>query len=153
MPTFVALLAPQKGMNVATLLDIQNSDRQLIEDLYKKKLLQKKQVLTYADFLAQAEADVEDLFERAFYVDLVNNEFSKELRAPIDVAALNRNEPRTLRAIEAWLENDPFKSGAFSHYRPARYFSENTSALWPKVSDSTKDRFEEIFKQLNSLVK
>ena len=67
VPTFVALLAPQKGMNVATLLDIQNSDRQLIEDLYKKKLLAKKQVLTYADFLTQDEADVEDLFERAFY--------------------------------------------------------------------------------------
>ena len=47
VPTFVALLAPQKGMNVATLLDIQNSDRALIEDLYKKKLLKKKQVATY----------------------------------------------------------------------------------------------------------
>ena len=38
VPAFVSLLAPQKGMNVATLLDIQNSDRALIEDLYKKKL-------------------------------------------------------------------------------------------------------------------
>ncbi len=36
VPAFVALLAPQKGMNVATLLDIQNRDCGLIEDLYKK---------------------------------------------------------------------------------------------------------------------
>ena len=68
VPTFVALLAPQKGMNVATLLDIQNSDRGLIEDLYKKKLLNKKQVATYADFVGQKEADVEDMFDRGFYV-------------------------------------------------------------------------------------
>jgi recombinational DNA repair ATPase RecF len=40
-----------------------------------------------------------------------------------------------------------------SHYRPARYFSENASALWPKVSDSTKSRFEAVFKQLNNLLK
>ena len=89
VPAFVALLAPQKGMNVATLLDIQNSDRALIEDLYKKKLLKKKQVATYGDFAGKSEADVEDMFERDFYVSLVNAEFAKELKTPIDPAALN----------------------------------------------------------------
>ena len=152
VPTFVALLAPQKGMNVATLLDIQNSDRGLIEDLYKKKLLNKKQVATYADFVGQKEADVEDMFDRGFYVSLVNAEFAKQLAAPIDPAAVNAKQPRTLRAIEAWLEKNPLKSGAFSHYRPARYFSENLGTLWPRVSDTTKDRFEAAFKHLNALL-
>jgi hypothetical protein len=54
VPAFVALLAPQRGMNVATLLDIQNSDRALIEDLYKKKPLKKKQVATYGEFRREA---------------------------------------------------------------------------------------------------
>jgi predicted ATPase len=139
VPAFVSLLAPQKGMNVATLLDIQNSDRALIEDLYKKKLLKKKQVATYADFAGTNEADVEDMFERDFYVNLVNAEFAKELKAPIPASALNAKEPRALRAIEAYLQSNPLKSGAFGHYRPARYFSENAAALWPKVSDTTKD--------------
>jgi hypothetical protein len=83
VPTFVALLAPQRGMNVATLLDIQDSDKALIEDLYKKKLLNKKQVSTYANFVGTKEADVEDMFERDFYVDLVNAEFAAELAAPL----------------------------------------------------------------------
>jgi predicted ATP-dependent endonuclease of OLD family len=152
VPTFVALLAPQKGMNVATLLDIQNSDRGLIEDLYKKKLLNKKQVATYADFVGQKEADVEDMFDRGFYMSLVNAEFAKQLTAPIDPAALNAKQPRTLQAIEAWLKKKPLKSGAFSHYRPARYFSENLGTLWPQVSDTTKDRFEAAFKHLNALL-
>lgn len=153
VPAFVALLAPQKGMNVATLLDIQNSDRALIEDLYKKKLLKKKQVVTYADFAGRSEADVEDMFERDFYINLVNAEFAKELNAPIPVSALNTNEPRILRAIEFYLKSNPFKSGAFGHYRPARYFSENVVALWTQVSDATKERFESAFKHLNALLK
>lgn len=152
VPTFVALLAPQKGMNVATLLDIQNSDRPMIEDLYKKKLLSKKQVSTYADFTGTTEADVEDMFERDFYVGLVNAEFAKQLKAKVDPSKLNANEPRTLRAIESWLVANPLKSGAFGHYRPARYFSENVAALWPTVSDATKDRFEAAFKHLNGLL-
>lgn len=152
VPAFVALLAPQKGMNVATLLDIQNSDCALIEDLYKKKLLKKKQVATYADFAGKGEADVEDMFERDFYVSLVNAEFAKELKKPVDSKKLNAKEPRTVRAVEAWLALDPLKSGTFGHYRPARYFSENVAKLWQQVSDATKDRFEAAFKHLNTLL-
>jgi len=153
VPAFVALLAPQRGMNIATLLDIQRKDRALIEDLYIKKLLKKKQVLTYADFLDQDEADVEDLFERVFYVDVVNIEYVNELKRPIDITALNPKEPRISRAIEVWLATNPLRCGGFGHYRPARYFSENIAMLWPKISDSTKSRFEAIFKQLNGLLK
>lgn len=152
VPTFVALLAPQKGMNVATLLDIQNSDRVQIEDLYKKKLLTKKQVTTYGDFTGRSEADVEDMFERDFYVTLVNAEFASQLKKPVGTDSLNGKEPRTLRALEAFLENNPLKSGKFGHYRPARYFAENAATLWPKVSDATKDRFEAAFKHLNTLL-
>ena len=93
-----ATSAAEGSRTSATLLDVQNSDREYIEDLYKKKLLQKKQVLTYADFLPQDEADVEDMFERSFYVDIVNREFVKELLVePIDAAKVNSKVPRTLR--------------------------------------------------------
>lgn len=153
VPAFVSLLAPQKGINVATLLDIQNKDRALIEDLYKKRLLKKKQVITYADFTGTNEADIEDMFERDFYVNLVNTEFSKEMKVPISISALNVKEPRTLRAIEFYFQNNPLKYGSFGHYRPARYFAENASGIWSKVSDATKDRFEAAFKQLNALIK
>lgn len=153
VPTFVALLGSQKGINVATLLDIQNSDKQLIEDLYKKNLLTKKQVSTYADFTGTAEADVEDMFDRSFYLELVNGEYGKQLTSKITLANLNRNVPRTLRAIDAWLADNPMKSGSFGHYRPARYFTEQLATLWPKVSDETKDRFEAAFKHLNGLLR
>lgn len=153
VPTFVAMLGSQRGINVATLLDVQNSDKKLIEDLYKKNLLTKKQVSTYADFTGTAEADVEDMFDRSFYLELVNNEYGKQLASKITPSKLNQNVPRTLRAIDAWLADNPMKSGSFGHYRPARYFTEQLTALWPKVSDETKKRFEAAFKHLNSLLR
>ena len=153
VPTFVALLAPQKGMNVATLLDIQNADRPSIEDIYKKKLLKKKQVLTYGDFTNKNEADVEDMFDKKFYVKLVNLEFEKQLSSPIKISDLNPKTPRIVRAIEEFLEKNPLKSGGFSHYRPARRFTEQVEKLWGDVSDGTKDRFEAAFQELNKLLK
>ena len=153
VPTFVALLAPQRGMNIATLLDIQPRDKALIEDLYKKKLLKKKQVVTYADFLATEYADIEDLFDREFYVFLVNEEFKKQLKVPIEMTSLNAQEPRILRAIDVFLTDNPFNFGSFGHFRPARYFGENVTTLWPKVSDKTKDRFQALFEQVNALLK
>ncbi|TAN03260.1 MAG: hypothetical protein EPN36_13355 [Rhodanobacteraceae bacterium] len=153
VPAFVALLASQRDLNVATLLDIQSGDRASIEDLYKKKLLKKKQVTTYGDFAGRDEADVEDMFDRDFYVSLVNAEFATQLKKPIDSKALNAKAPRVLRSIEAYLEDNPFRSGSFGHYRPARYFSENVAKLWADVSDATKDRFEAAFVHLNALLK
>ena len=149
VPAFAALLGSQKGMNVATLLDIQSKDRPLVENLYKKKLLKKANVHTYADFLHQKAADIEDLFDRDFYIKLVNLEFARQLASPIDPTKLNANEPRTLKAIETYLEANPLKSGSFSHYRPARYLSEQIHALWGRMSDDAKNRFEDVFKTLN----
>ena len=152
VPTFVALLGAQKGMNLATLLDIQKKDRPQIEDLYKKKLLKKKNVLTYADFLNQDAADVEDLFDRDFYVDLVNREFAGQMASAIDPTKLNTSVPRTLKVVEAYLEANPMKSGTFNHYRPARYLSEQIGNLWSGMSDKAKGRFEALFKALNKLL-
>src|SRR5207247_2088390 len=41
VPTFVALLGAQRGLNIATLIDIQRKVHQMIENLYKRKLLEK----------------------------------------------------------------------------------------------------------------
>lgn len=153
VPTFVALLAPQKGLNIATLLDVQSSDRPIIEALYKKKLLAKKKVLTYADFAGGKEADIEDMFDRDFYLSLVNDEYAKVLQKPLTLAALNAKQPRVVKAVEAVLEKSPLKAGQYGHFRPARYFSENLSDLTSKVDADTKERFSKAFERLNGLLR
>ena len=152
--TFAALLGSQKGMNVVTLLDADNENPELVEDLYKKKLLKESKVLTYANFLGQKSADIEDLFERTFYLDLVNSEFSKQLEKPIELNELNKNEPRTVKAIWSYLKSNSktMDSKLFNHFRPARYLAENMDRLWGNVSDESKARFESMFSALNDLL-
>jgi len=153
VPTFVALIGSQRAMNVATLIDFQRIHHQMIENLFKKKLLDRSHVLTFADFAGKPEADIEDMFERDFYIDLVNQEFAKELQAPIDSAKLNLHLTRVLVAIEDHLKSAPLKPGThFSHYRPARYFLENVTTLSSQLSGATMTRFEDAFKALNRLL-
>ena len=150
--TFVALFRSQKNLNIATLLDLQKKDTQKLEGLYKQKLLKKQQVLTFADFTKTAEADIEDMFDPEFYIDLVNAEYALELSAPINLSSLPPN-PRIVMRIEKYVESNPLKTGvSFNHYRPARYLAEKIKTLGPKIDRPTLDRFEVVFKTLNGLL-
>lgn len=151
VPTFVALLGAQRDITVATLIDLQKKDQQAIANLYEKKLLRKSHVLTFADFIGKAEADIEDMFGEAYYISLVNDEFVAELQAPLSTAVLAGPVPRVLRRLEAHLLANPLKGSArFSHFRPARLFAERGGA---GIDGQALDRFEAAFKALNKLVK
>lgn len=153
VPTFVALIGANTKLNLATLIDFQKKDAQNIENLYKRKLLQKKNVHTFADFTGTNEADIEDMFENSFYIKFINNEYKDALTKNITLGDLPKGGDRILPRIEKWLEGEPLKGKAgFNHYRPARYFAENIGSLEAKLSDSTLDRFEAAFKAINALL-
>jgi predicted ATP-dependent endonuclease of OLD family len=152
VPTFVALIGAQKALRVATLIDFQKTNAQMIENLYKRKLLSKNHVLTFADFTGKSESDIEDMFEPDFYLKLVNAEYKKQLAKPIELADLNTHHPRILVSLEEYLGKHPLTSGSFNHYRPARYFMENSRKLGKTLSAATLARFEAAFKALNGLL-
>lgn len=147
VPTFVALMRSQKGLNIATLIDFQKGDQQRIESLYKKKLLKKSNVLTFADYTKKTESDIEDMFDQSFYLQLVNSEYSTEI-AETD---LKGGSPRILVRLEEYFATKPPSSGTFNHYRPARFMAEHISSL--QIPEAALDRFEQAFKSLNSLLK
>ena len=149
VPTFVALLGAQKNLNVAVLIDYQKKDRQNIENLYKRKLLEKKGVLTYADFVEGNEADMEDMFDPEFYLDLVNGEFGTSLT----LNDLSEDHSRILKRLEQHFEKNPLPQGVtFNHYRPARYFSEKIGSLKSKLTKQQLERFQKAFSALNDLL-
>ena len=151
VPTFAALLGSQKDINVATLIDIQHKDKQSIENLYKKKLLAQKNVLTFGDFTGKKEADIEDMFEVDFYLKLVNAEYKAALQKPILISDLPKRE-RVLISVGSLLQTSPLTDGKFNHYRPSRYFAEHISTLTKSISPETLDRFEAAFSKLNELL-
>ena len=149
VPTFVALIGAQTKLNVAVLIDFQKKDQQTIANLYKGKILKKKQVLTFADFTGGTEADIEDMFATEFYLGLMNGEFE----VSVSVTDLAGDRPRILQRIEEYLKKDPLpNSMTFNHYRPARFFSENIGSLKEELSNETLDRFQRAFDALNQLL-
>lgn len=88
-----------------------------------------------------AEADIEDLFEGGFYVDLVTKSgVGKVTKSKMTAGG------RLVKRVEAALGT------TYSHYRPARYFLLNQKALLQTLTPDTLDRFEDLFKRLNGLV-
>lgn len=152
VPTFVALLGAQRGLKLATLIDIARSSRQLVENLYARKLLQKKHVQTYGNFTGTVEADVEDMFDVGFYLSLVNAEFKAQLSRPIQERDLSSKAPRLHVRLEEYFTTNPLNGVVFNHYRPARYLAENLPALKTSIPAATLDRFEQAFKTLNALL-
>ena len=147
--TFVALIGANTNLNIAVLIDYQKKDQQKIENLYKQKLLKKKQVLTYADFADNKEADVEDMFTPEFYLKLVNGEFETSL----SMSDLSSGSPRILQRLENYFENTPLPNAAnFNHYRPALYFSMNIDKLESSLTESDLNRFQSAFDALNKLL-
>lgn len=149
VPTFVALLGAQSNLNMAVLIDYQKKDRQRIENLYKRKLLRKRNLLTYADFLDKSEADVEDMFDTEFYLRLVNGAYGSSIAA----ADLPKSHPRMVKRIEESLAKVPLPKGAsFSHYVPAKYFSVNLASLAENIPEPDLARFQQVFDVLNGLL-
>jgi len=153
VPTFVALLGAQRGMKLATLLDIQAKDSQTIASLYKRKLLRKQNVLTYAGFTASTEADVEDMFGLDFYLQLINAEYTSDIPRPITPNQLKSKAPRLLAKLQQHFAGHPLKGGCqFNHYRPARYFAEKLGDLSASIPAEVLNRFEAAFDALNKLL-
>lgn len=151
VPTFVALIGSQKNLNVATLIDLQKKDQQMIDNLYKKQLLKKSHVLTFVDFTGKSEADIEDMFDETLYLDLVNGEFSKSLTANIKSKDLTSKAPRMLVRLQDYFDKNPMKADAkFNHFRPARFLAEKISTI--NIPDATLERFEKAFAALNALL-
>lgn len=136
------------GSVPAVLIDYQKEGQQKIESLYRRKLLKKRSVLTFADYVESSEADIEDMFGSEFYIDLVNGAYKATI--------VHTNLPsgtRVVRRLEQYLKDAPLPNEVpFNHYRPALYFSKNVSTLGDELTDSILDRFQRAFDALNKLL-
>ena len=152
VPTFTALFGGQKDLNLAVLIDYQKKDQQTIDNLCKQNLLKQGQVFTFADFTGTAEADIEDMFDPEFYMELVNAEYKDELPKRLLQGDLPQH-PRIVARLEQYFQRHPLRNNVkFAVYRPARYFAEHASELSIRISPKTQERFEAAFKAVNKLV-
>lgn len=155
--TFVALLGAN-GLKLSVLHDYKGAPEQKLFDLVKSKILSPKALLNVSQFRDLKNlgkdgppTDTEDLLGSDCYVSCFNDAFAKELKGKtISVKELPAGD-RIVERIEKYLAAKAISlrpSGGFNHYRVAAYFASNP----PKaLSSDVLDRFEALFKTINSL--
>lgn len=152
---FVRLFGGNR-LNVAVLSDIANGDKSKIENLKRSQILEAGNFYTCADFMAQAEADVEDFFEVDLFVEMLNGAYMPPASSRVSSAGLlaAHSTPRIVKKAEALFKLMPASVEEFSHFGAARWLLENPSTLDvdTPVVNSTLDRFEQVFKAFNKLL-
>ncbi|MCD4830847.1 MAG: ATP-binding protein [Anaerohalosphaeraceae bacterium] len=143
--TFVSLLGANQ-LGIAVLVDIATQDQQRLDNLIASKHLHRNRLFTYADFIEQNEADIEDLFEETDYAALVEASYAGTLAGTLDLT--HNKHPRVIKRIEAALKAADEDGARFSHYRPARVLMKDAKLQKSIYQKAVLDRFEEVFKAI-----
>jgi len=155
LATFVSLIGANQ-LELVMVTDYAGAPDQRIEHLVREKIIQKKQVLSYADFRGDSKrpaSDVEDLFNPSTYLVLFNGAHKDELAgSALKVGDLPARDRMVVRVADA-LQNNGLQvrpSGGFNHYRPADYLASHPLSS-SKQDAVTLDRFESLFQKVNSI--
>jgi len=152
MGSFISLFAG-KGIHIAVLTDYGQGDKKAVQRLRDSDVLRAGHVLTVDEFANQAEADIEDVLGRAFYLSLIHKcyKISKKNEIP---SKCPPNAPiRVLKEVEGHFRTLPNTMPEFDHYTPARFLM-GTPAIVGELAglDATLDRFERLFETVNGLL-
>ena len=121
------------------------------------KLLRGGHVFTTTDFIAQDEANIEDLVGADLYIDVVNEAYNlkagNKLKAK-SVSALMPETPRVVLKVEAAFKVMPDGVPEFNHYSPSAWLIQNPATLKREAAAvlAALDRFEAMFVDLNKLL-
>ncbi len=152
---FVNLFS-SNDLNVAVLSDVAKGDIGKIQRLRESQILKAGKFYTVADFLSQAEADIEDLFDRRLYVKLLNATYGLTGTVEINVAKLDAADPsvRQVKKAETLFRLLPPSVKEFNHYESADWLLRNPTFLdgAEEEIEFTLERFEQVAKMFNTLL-
>jgi predicted ATP-dependent endonuclease of OLD family len=145
--TFLSLLGANK-LNVAVLMDVSSKDKQRIQNLQANGLLGKSNLVQINEFTGSADADIEDLFEPDFYIQLVNGAY--EPATKVTTTGLGVGNPRIVKRIGDYFAKSGL--GTFSHYAPSVFFLKQQATLLPTLDTATVEKSSKMFDRLKALL-
>lgn len=139
--TFVSLLRGNE-LDMVCLLDTfsDQSAKGRLGNLVAERIIKEKNILFFHEFTGDTFADFEDMFTDNEYINLYNNAFGTS----ISITDIKSDKP-IMRQLKELNGNKDF-----NHYKPANYMAKNIADI--TLSDETIERFEKIFKKINSLL-
>lgn len=153
---FVRLFSGNK-LNVAVLSDIAKGEVGKIDKLRRSDIMKAGQFFTVADFVAQSEADVEDLFDPELFAAMLNGAYAPPTSHTVTAESLAQADPSTPRSVkkaEALFKLMPGDVPEFDHFGPARWLMRNPDALDGESAAvlGTLARFEKVVQTYNRLL-
>jgi hypothetical protein len=120
IPGFVSLFRGN-NLHIAAIVDVQDGQKAKIESA--RKTLEANHLLTLDAYAGQAQADIEDVLGREFYVALVNATYELGTKA-ITGKPVGASE-RVVKEVEDYFAVLPPKYEEFSHVLPAEWLYTN----------------------------
>ena len=152
LSTFVTLLGANH-LNVVVLIDASSTEMQAVTRLRDNGQLAKNGLVEIAEFTNTTDADIEDIFEPDFYLQLFNTAFADKLMKPVKLTDLRSKNPRITVRLGDHLKGLGLGKGRYDHYKPATVLLRQQAAFLPKIDAATVQRAAGLFTKLNGLIK
>ena len=151
LPMFVSLLG-ENYVSVAVLMDVTPKNKAKMDLINKNSVIQRNNPVRWVEVQKIRTADIEDIFEPAFYLRLVNESYAMELLEPVSMKAISAKDPRIVQRLEAHFKSENIAGGHFDSYRPAAWLLENHAQLRHDISDDAIERAVSMFQRVNGLL-
>lgn len=145
------------NLNVAVLTDYERGQKRKLDDLHKAALLANDRIILATDVAGKDEADIEDFFDPAFFVDLINRTYGLQDDHVLTVeklVAADANTGRLVKKAEAYFRVLPAEIPEYSHYDPSMFLLQHPE-LWKgkgKPVQETLKRFEAAFERIAKFI-
>ena len=150
LSTFISLLGGNQ-LNIVALIDSEKNIQRL-RNLQENALLKADNLVPVGEIIGVKEADIEDIFEPDFYLDLVNQTYDGKLPNKLSTSIISNGSPRIVKRIEEYVKKNG-NGFAFNHYDPAAYLLTHQAKLLAKIDDSTIERASKLFERINAQIK
>lgn len=139
LPTFIALLGGS-DLNLTVLMDGASGGNQKLTNLVERGLLDKNRLIPITDITGTNEADIEDLFDPAWYLTLLKNS---------GVGSISKSKLRGGRIVK---QVEAILGSKYDHYQPASYLLRDASDRAASLDADSKQRFQILIDRINSLL-
>lgn len=151
--SFLALFGGNK-LHVAVFTDYHYGVKRKVRELRESDLLKDGHVFSAEMYVAGDEADTEDLLGRSNYVHLVNECYSLTDSNRVLAKKPADAPERVVEEVEEKFRTLTASIPEFDHFTPSEYLfhrGDELKASFPDLPEAL-DRFEALFKDLNSLL-
>ena len=151
LPTFVSLLG-EKYVSVAVMMDITPTNKERVERINKSNGKTEDAAVKWVEVTRVRDADIEDLFEPNFYLDLVNASYSSDLDEPLTMKSITESNPRIVERVSDHFRGNGTCDEEFDRYRPAAYLLEHFDELRDEISEDTVKKIGSLIERVNGLL-